>query len=359
MTRKRKIKLVVSDFHLGRGKHLPDGRFNYLEDFFLDDRFVEFLRYHGEGEFAEADVELICNGDFFNLLQTDPCDPAPDILTEAVALRRLQDILSGHPELFEALRRFNGVPGRRVTFVMGNHDPGLLFPKVQERLRELFGTMTQVILGAYVFDGVHVEHGNQYCADNAYDTKRYFLTSGLSEPVVNLPWGGFFVIHLLNKVKKERPYFDKIYPFRFYFRWALIFDTAFAIRSLARIFFYFFWIRFRKDPHRRSSIIQTLKILKEVPISPRLDRYAKKILLTRPVRIVVFGHTHYALRREFAHDKHYLNTGLWNEQVSLDIAKAGRHVILSYVHLEYDAQGRPQPSLKEWKGGWKPVEELY
>jgi len=353
----QKIKIVVSDFHIGAGRHLPDGRINPLEDFLYDDQFVEFLDYHVGLECP--DVELILNGDFFNHLQIDPDDPTPEIIDESTALLRTRRILEGHPEVFAALHRFSITPGRSVTFVLGNHDPGLLFGAVQKLLQETFGPRTKTVIGRYRFDGVLVEHGNQYFADNAYDTRRYFLSENLPTPVVNLPWGSFFVIHYLNRVKMQRPYFDKVYPYKHYLRWALLHDTLFALKSIARIVFYFLWLRFRKDPHRRSSLSNTLQILKEVPISPKLDREAKKILLSeKDTKVVVFGHTHHALLRQFAPGKFYVNTGLWNEQISLEIVQLGRVVRLTYASLEYDAMGEITPHLREWKGSHKIIQEL-
>lgn len=354
-----KLKLIVSDFHMGAGRFLPGDRYNYLEDFVYDDKFIEFLNYHRNGPFAEADVELIINGDFFNMLHIDPEDSNPDFIDEKVSVGRIERILSGHPALFEALRNFSGTMGHHLTFILGNHDPGLLFAAVQGRLKAALGEAIQFIMGAYRFDGVHVEHGNQYFADNAYNPRRFFLTKDLPAPLVNLPWGSFFVIHFLSRMKKERPYFDKVYPFKYYLRWALIHDTVFALRAIARILFYFFWIRFRRDPHRRSSFVRTLQILKEVPLSPRLDREAKRILLSeRKTHVVVFGHTHHALIRQFAPDKTYINTGLWNEQISLEVADLGKLVRFTYAQLDYTESGPIRPSLKEWKGSYKMVEEV-
>ncbi|MBI4196382.1 MAG: metallophosphoesterase [Deltaproteobacteria bacterium] len=355
-----KFKIVVSDFHIGRGRWLPNGTRNYLEDFFYDDKFIEFLRYYREGIYADADVELICNGDFFNHLQLDIWERDPDVISEKVALRRTEEILKGHPEVFEEMRRFAEAPKHRITFILGNHDPGLLFPSVCNRLREVLGTHTAFQMEVYRFDGVHIEHGHQFFADNAYNSHRYFLTKDLPEPIVNLPWGSFFVIHFLNRVRQERPYFSKIYPFKYYLRWALIHDTQFAIKSVLRILFYFIWLRLRKDPHRRSSILRTFQIIKEVGIAPNLNEEAKKILLTeRNTRIVIFSHTHHAGSRKIAPDKTYLNTGLWNEQISLEISNPGRLVDLTYALLEYDEKGIPQVSLKKWKGVSHPIEEVY
>jgi hypothetical protein len=64
-----KYKIVVSDFHLGKGRYFENGTQNILEDFIYDREFSEFLNYHRSGAFAEADVEVILNGDILNLLQ--------------------------------------------------------------------------------------------------------------------------------------------------------------------------------------------------------------------------------------------------------------------------------------------------
>lgn len=355
----RKLKLVVSDFHIGKGIFLPNGARNPLEDFFYDGKFIEFLQYYRKGEFENADVELICNGDFFNHLQLDYNERHPDWISEKVALSRMETILKGHAELFNEMRLFAETPQHRIVFMLGNHDPGLLFPSVAERIRKALGPNVTVRLTPYRFDGVHIEHGNQFFADNAYNRERFFLTKGLPEPMVNLPWGSYFVIHYLNEVRKERPYFCKVYPFRYYLRWALIHDTIFALKTIFRILFYFLKLRFTKDPHRRSSFLRTIKIIMEVGLSPRLDLEAKKILFSeKDVHVVIFGHSHHAVMRQYLPGKVYLNTGVWNEQLSLEMSDPGKIVRLTYAQLDYDEQGVPHPSLKEWKGSHRIIEEV-
>ena len=61
----RRLKLVVSDFHLGKGPYREDGSVNVFEDFRQDGKFAQFLDFHREGEWRDAEVELIANGDFF------------------------------------------------------------------------------------------------------------------------------------------------------------------------------------------------------------------------------------------------------------------------------------------------------
>jgi UDP-2,3-diacylglucosamine pyrophosphatase LpxH len=317
------------------------------------------MEYHRSGDYLSQDVELICNGDIFNHLQLDIHEKNPDIISERVALARMEEIIEGHAEVFREFHQFASTPHHRVVFMLGNHDPGLLFPAVAKKLREVIAESTQVKIRPYRFDGVHVEHGNQYFADNAYSEERFFLTKDLPEPIVNLPWGSFFVVHYLNRVRRERPYFTKVYPFRYYLRWALIHDTWFALRSIGRILFYFFWLRFGKSRFRRSSIIRTIKIIMEVGLAPHLDREAKKILLTdKDISIVIFGHTHHARFRQLVPGKIYMNTGLWNEQLSLEVANPGKIVDFTYGVLEYDEHGSPHPSLKRWKGAHRIIEDV-
>ena len=57
-----KFKLVVSDFHLGKGRYFRDGTQNILEDFIYDREFAEFLNYFRLGDFAEAEVEPAAEG---------------------------------------------------------------------------------------------------------------------------------------------------------------------------------------------------------------------------------------------------------------------------------------------------------
>ncbi len=332
---------------------------NLLEDFTSDKQFIDFLHYYRTGAFKRCEVELILNGDFFNLLQVDYRDKFTEYLTESDSLHKMMSIVRGHPELFKAMAQFSQEPHHSVTFILGNHDPGLLWEGVREALQKELGGKVHFVMEAYYFDGVHVEHGNQYQADNRYDRKRYFLDKNLPEPIINLPWGSFFIIHYLNEIKKERPYIDKVYPFRLYQRWALIHDTWFAIKSAFKVVIWFLKFLFKPNPARQIRFWRVVKILLETTVHPKLHNEAKRILLThKDCRIVVFGHTHQYTYKRFGPDKEYFNTGTWNEKISLDVGSLGRTLRLTYVNLEYDKNGIPRGTLKEWKGRSEVVEDL-
>ncbi len=183
-----KLKLVVSDFHLGKGPYRDDGSVNVFEDFRQDQKFAQFLDYHSDGEWSHGEVELIVNGDFFNLLSLDLDGRMQEAITERVSVEKTEAILRGHPAVFDAIARFAAGPRRAVTFLMGNHDPGLLFAGVRDAIARRIGGAVRFLLDDYDFDGVHVEHGMQREPMNAFNPARYFREKD-GERFLNLPLG--------------------------------------------------------------------------------------------------------------------------------------------------------------------------
>ena len=139
---KRKYMLCLSDFHLGKGRYFKDGTQNILEDFIYDREFSDFLTYHRSGAFEDAEVELVLNGDILNLLQMDSWGVHTHMVTERAVVRMVQKIVAGHPEFFQALRRFALTPGHTVTYVVGNHDAGMLWPGPRKVFSDAMVTQT-------------------------------------------------------------------------------------------------------------------------------------------------------------------------------------------------------------------------
>lgn len=358
----RRIKLVVNDFHIGKGSILKDGTVNILEDFRYDRQFAEFLEYYSQGEFADAEVELIINGDFLNLLQIDYLGIHTYLVSEKMVSHSVRAIIAGHPEVWDALRRFATAPNHEIAYIIGNHDIGLMFDEPRRILRETVGPKLRFYDTYYEFDNVRVEHGHMYEAINATDPQNFLLRDpDYPEPVLSLPWASLFVTTFLPKIKKERPFVDKVKPFTGYMRWALMHDTFFALRTGIFITFSFIRMFFLARRHPLLDFKINWARLKGTTIYPSFVKEARKILRANPhLNAVVFGHTHVLRYRQWGGGKEYFNTGTWNEVTSLDIADFGLQTILTYGMIELAPTGTNQRArirLKEWKGQWRPEVE--
>ena len=360
----RRIKLIVNDFHLGKGPLLKDGTVNILEDFRYGPKFAEFLSHYCTGEFADAEVELIINGDFLNLLQIDYLGIHSYLVTEKMVTHAVRAIIAGHADVFDAMTRFASQPNRQIAYIIGNHDIGMLFDEPRRVLRETIGKNLRFYDTYYEFDNVRVEHGHMYEAINATDPQKFVLKDpDYPEPVLNLPWASLFVAMFLPKIKKERPFVDKVKPFTGYLRWAVIHDTLFAFRTGFFIAFSFLRMFSLAKKHPLLDFRLSFSRLKGTTIYPSFVKEARKILRQNPhLNAIVFGHTHVMRYRQWGGGKEYLNTGTWNEVTSLDIADFGLQTVLTYGYIELPPTGsaagaRARIRLKEWKGMWRPEVE--
>jgi UDP-2,3-diacylglucosamine pyrophosphatase LpxH len=244
-----KLKIVVSDFHLGAGP-LDIGE-NPLEDFIADEAFAHFLEaLRAESNRDNKEVELIINGDFFEFLQVpavDEFDPQrtypPEAYydsSQAASIKRLDLIAAGHPIVFGALADFiqAKAPRRRMTLIKGNHDVNLFWPGVKQRLREVLGATGQcasMLLFAerYVSrEGIYIEHGHQYAErlsrwDNFDDPRDQNNPDQLFYPP-----GSRLVIDFFNSVERDRAWADSLKPLTALAWYSLQWDFPFAAQML-------------------------------------------------------------------------------------------------------------------------------
>lgn len=356
---KPKIKLVISDLHLGKGRILPKGGLNSLEEFYYADKLIEFIHYYSSGSYKDYQVELIINGDFLNFLQVDYKGHFLTVITESIALEVLKSCIDGHQAVFKALREFASKPGFSITYVVGNHDQAMLWPACRSYFNNVIGTPVRFKNLVYFFDGIHIEHGHMHEAANRMDPKKFFLKKDLAEPILNLPFGSHFFIELVLKIKDKYPHVDKIRPFSKMIRWALLNETRMMLSGFISLVGYFIKNLIQKDPRRNWSLKRLVQIVLESAIFPDLSDAARKILNDERVHTVIFGHSHVYQYRQFGLDKEYFNTGTWTEVTSLDIESLGKITKLTYVLIEYHAESdRPRGRLKEWRGYHRIEEDV-
>ncbi len=355
----KKIKIIVSDLHLGKGRLLEGGGLNSLEEFYYGEKLVEFIHYYSTGAFRDHEVELIINGDFLNFLQCDYRGHFLSVITESVSLEIMKEIVSGHRHVFKALAEFAQKPGNSITYVVGNHDQAMLWPACRAYLNQIVGTPIRYKNIVYFFDGVHIEHGHMHEAANRMDPKKFFLKKNLPEPILNLPFGSQFFVEVVLKIKQRVPHIDKIRPFGKMVRWAFFNETRSIVNSFFVALSYFIASAFNKNSRRHYPLKRIIQVILESAIFPDLSEAARKVLSDERVHTVIFGHSHVYQYRQFGREKEYFNTGTWTELTSLDIESLGKITKLTYVLIEYPEDGgRPHGRLKEWKGYHKIEEDV-
>lgn len=358
-TSTKKIKLVLSDLHLGKGRHLENGSLNALEEFYYAEKLVEFVQYYSTGAYRDYQVEIIINGDFLNFISVDYRGHFLTVVTESIALEMLKSVLRGHTLVFKAMGDFLSQPNHQITYVIGNHDQAMMFQACRDYLDQFVGQPLKYKNIIYYFDGVHIEHGHMHEAANRVDPKKFFLKQGLPEPILNIPWGSHFFVELVLKVKEKYPHVDKVRPFGQMIRWSLFNETSLTLSAFAQLFKYIFKILFDTESRFKWSFRKLLKIFFENAVFPDLSTAAKRILNDTRVHTVIFGHSHVYEYRQWGPHKEYFNTGTWTELTSLDVASLGKITKLTYVLLEYvDQDSRPRGRLKEWNGFHRIEEDV-
>src|SRR6266478_6144577 len=216
----RTIKLIVSDLHVASGDRTLDS-FGERQQAALEGLLTATGRGEG-GPFGAADeVELIINGDCFDFLMVKPHDTG-GVMDAGLAVEKLGRMIAAHGPFFETLGRFVSQPGRRITFMTGNHDIELCFVEVHAGIVEAMGM--QPGDGRVYFcptpsyrplPDVYIEHGHAYDFWNS-DLSGFWDASGsvrTAHPqLMTLPIGSLYMQHVDLPILTRYPYLDRFEP---------------------------------------------------------------------------------------------------------------------------------------------------
>ncbi len=351
--------LIVSDFHIGKGRYFRNGQINILEDFFEDQRFIEFLDYYSSKLNYWKNIHLVLGGDILNLIQVDFEGSFSYVKDEAVSINAVKDIVEGHRQFFDGLKKFISSPNKKITYIIGNHDSGMVFPGAQAYFREVVEGSVDFAFNVNIH-GVYVEHGHRFEAINSVPATNHFLTGPMGQQILNLPWGSLFCLSVLPRLKKLRPSINRIRPVSVYITWCLFNDIAFFFMMAHTVIKYFIQTRHNDYVKQNSNFKTTLKLLKQITIYPRYGKMARSIMKrNRSIKAVVMGHTHIQEWRRFSDGRYYFNTGTWNSIPSVDAGMHDSDIKLTYVRVEIDEK-KDQINgiyLNQWKGSWNPYRE--
>lgn len=353
----KKVKIVVSDFHLSKGRRLPDGSVNELEEFTETDKFLELVEHYSTGEYADADVELIANGDFFDLLSVDHNRNYTERITEQLSVEKMHLIIRGHNRLFEGLAAFCAGPNKHLTFIVGNHDAGLLWERVQEVIKRRISPSVRFFEESYDFDGVFVTHGHQYEFLMHVNPRDFYYVNAEGEKILRLPWGGYFVVNVVARHRAAHPEIARIRPFGKYLRWTFLHQHIYFWRIIWNLVYFWARNRFHPDPDRRREFYLSPLRMRDAMTHQSMLQTVEEILVNTSYRIVIVGHSHRPGYWNFGIHGELFNTGTWTEVMDLDLAKFGRRKERTYALIEYDEQG-PRASLYNWYGETRMVERV-
>ncbi len=364
-----KIVLVVSDCHLSAGRFF-EGMLNPHEDFFFDDDMCDLFDHFSTGEYAQGphgplEVELVINGDYLDFLNVPYKGEFEDAVTEDVALEKLEAIIQGHPKVMQALRRFASRPGKRITYLVGNHDADLFFPKVRERIIREWDPAGKFPSDRVKIihdrdritypEGVEIRHGNQLESSNELEMDRPFVQSARGETLLNMPWGSLYVLKIVNRLKWEREYLDKIRPVKVFMVFGILFDFWFTLRYMVFSTFFFVRARLFEISEGKWSFKKALQVLREeTALFEDLEHQAREILDdSSETRTLIFGHTHRPINKVYPDGKQYINTGTWTKMIELDFRRIGSSVGRPFALVQFK-DGKAMCELRQWVGEHNP-----
>lgn len=227
-----RLLVVFSDIEMGSGGPLDDfPHSRHLGDLLLS---YTFPSYDGLA------IDLVFNGDTFDLLKTPFQGRYPSLITEAIALDKMDQIAGAHGPFFEALRIFLGRTGKRgaVHFLPGNHDTELAFPALQRRIRQLIGDEERVNFPGLAMElgRVHIEHGSQFDPLFQVDPQRPFVERA-GEPVLNLAWGTVALLDVAMPLHPLLYHHERLKPRR------RVLELIPEIRELLTTSFWNYWVK--------------------------------------------------------------------------------------------------------------------
>ncbi|CBW26979.1 conserved hypothetical protein [Halobacteriovorax marinus SJ] len=372
--RKNKIEktiLVISDIHLGAGV-VVNGRRNYLEDFHFDEELVDFLDYYSSGDYLNREVELIINGDLFDLLAVPFVNYFDDeFWSEKAALSKFEMIIKAHREVIDALNNFVSHKNNKLVYIIGNHDAEFVFESLRNRFYELFEDKNKERVeiqlnnnGEYIpTPGVVLKHGHEYELAHHFHPVKSIVESESGEKYFLPPWGSYYVTRVINKFKEERDHVNAVRPIRKFIINGLIYDTFFTLRFLFATSYYFIMVRSIYLFKQERSLKKMYKhCMNELELFKDYETMTMDFFKERPeVKCLIVGHTHDPSFRSFTDGGIFINTGTWTRMYNLDFGKnqSGEQLSFAQVDILDREKETYDINLNNWKGRTElPFEEF-
>ncbi|MFC1787784.1 hypothetical protein ACFLZY_01035 [Patescibacteria group bacterium] len=375
LAEREEVVITVSDLQLADG---PD---NPLEDFPYDQHFADFLALLLKTYPRVKVLRLRLLGDTFEpqAVKYKGRYFAPS--TERVGVAKIKKIFQGHPVFIKALVYFLSFSHTLVDFLDGNHDLCLIWPKVQELIRDRLSQGDQLIAqriqfisqtsaGQHDYRDVVYTHGHNAELSTKVHHGQEIITHHrgrkLKEPILNEPIGSYMSMLLVNQLKLRNRVVDRTRRERETWIYSALYRVGWGFQAGYFLISRFIYARFFAHWHCRKTchFFKWLWIALKTLGKYRVDRHAYNLLKTLPDRIkaLVCAHTHRARQRKFAYGI-YFNTGTWSLTYAI-VYRPGipfwKKVLLlekpilvpvkrfTFAQVDYYKNGRCRPGLMEF-----------
>lgn len=283
--------IVIGDIEMGAG--------NLTDDFIADVKLSSFILELAERKHA---LDLVLNGDTFDFLkcpsQLKPHTKYPRHITKEISLAKLELIYRAHKPVFEAMAEFVKSKGKKIYFILGNHDHDLVYPEVQEEIKRLLGNKRRVKFPGltYTERGVYVEHGQQY--DFLFKVNFEQLFSDYEgQSILKLPFVSLGLISRFMKFKEENPFIERIFPRPALFSHHRVIAQKINRNTLGYFFkaILYYPFRFYSDPTYTfpTNLLREL-YLRLRTVNWEVDNITNIFMEKRKIKkeIIVLGHIH-------------------------------------------------------------------
>ena len=277
---------------------------------------------YADARYESLEVDLVFNGDTFDLLKTSVDGVWSRHVSARLALAKMRIVAESHLPFFAGIREFcaRKGPSGGVYFVLGNHDPELVFPEVQEYLRELCASGDQIRFPGFALDfgRLHIEHGSQQDRLFQVNPKRPTMMHQ-GEEIVSLSWGAVALLEAAIPLQPLLYHHDRLKPRK------LLFELMPEVKQLLTGAFWNYWTGsyFRGwagDPVKQVSWTMLKELVYRLfSLDPEISAgvESEKLLIEHPdCDVYLYGHLHVPGWWSFGNRK-VLRTGAMRDEFML------------------------------------------
>ena len=329
--------------------------------FTMTRRWWIFLKYYSTKNYLEKNVELVINGDFFDLLAVPFVKYFDDeFWSEEASLAKLKMILKAHPEVIEGLKDFVHKKNKNIVYIIGNHDGEFLFDSLQKYFLEIFPRedreKIKIIFNSdedYVpIEGVYIKHGHEYEIAHNFLPENSIAVNDEGRRYFIPPWGSYYVTRVINKFKEERSYVNAVRPIKQFIINGIIYDTFFMFRFGLANFFYFIMVRFISIFVQKKQLKDIWKYsLAELALWKNDEEFSRDFFRdNNKARALLVGHTHNPTFHVYGDGNIFVNTGTWTKMNYLDVGRIGSRSALTYAQIDVGEGKEWVLVLNRWEG---------